>query len=112
MAAKKIVQTEEDVFGLALRVLGDVWADRVDKKAEKELFSRMAEVDGIQDYLRATLSDDVKRYFQASSEPERDQIRGAFNRTLYFRSLLKAPAPKKEEKPKKAKRDLGITRYG
>ena len=101
MAAKKPV--EVDVFELALKTLGDVWADRVDKKVEAQLFSELSTVDGLQDYLRATMSDDVKRYYMASTDTERENVRGAMMRTMYWRSLLRKSNPKKKITAPKAK---------
>lgn len=79
----------------------------IDKKVEKELFEKLVEVEGFMEYLRATCEADIHRYFTATNEKERDMIRGAYSRALYFKSLLVNKADKETMKTKlKTKRHL------
>lgn len=85
-------ENEEEVLNLALDSIGDFTDLKLDKKFEKEVFDNVAGIDGVKEYLRDTIAQDVKRYFKASTDSERDQVRGAYSRTLYLRSLIIDPA--------------------
>lgn len=81
--------TMEDISDLAIQTVGPLFADeRISREEEFVIFEQMNKIEGLDDYLRNTMSKDVKRYFQASSEKEREQVRGAYARALYFRGLL------------------------
>jgi hypothetical protein len=94
---KKEIDLIEDLFGTS-----------VDKKKERELFESLAHVEGLRDYLRATIADDVKRYYAASTPLEQALIRGASDRTRYFLKLLR-----ERQAPVKAgsKKIPGVKRY-
>ena len=79
---------EEQILRLAADTLVDLYGNMPEKKEEVELFSRLNQVEGFTDYLRATLANDVKRFFKASSPAEQLQIRGAYARTLYLKGRL------------------------
>lgn len=56
------------------------------------------------EWLRATLSEDVKRYFNAASPVEQLMVKGAYNRTRYLLKLLQSTPEPKEKKTLKSKR--------
>lgn len=78
----------------------------VDKKAEKDLFELLSDVEGFRDYLRATISDDVKRYYGATTPLEQAVIRGAVDRTRYFLKMIRERAV-----PVKTSKIPGVKRY-
>lgn len=106
MATKKNKMTEDELLGLAVEILGDVWDYKLDKKDEADLFKKISTISGSADYFRTTLAEDVKRYFNATSEKERDTIRGAMSRTMYWRGLIReaGAGKKKDTKPLKLAR--------
>lgn len=67
---------------------GDIESIEIAKEGKEEIFTDLAGVDGILDFLRDTMVNDIKRYFAAQNDHERDLIRGAFSRTAYLRSQV------------------------
>lgn len=96
--------SENELLEKAVAVLGNVWDTSVDKASEKKLFEALSSIEDMAPYLRDTLAQDVKRYFSATTDKERDMIRGAMARTMYWRGLLRT----RGEKPKKT---LDLKRY-
>ena len=54
-----------------------------------EMFGAFGSNDNFQRFLRDMCNRDVKLYFQANSDVDRNQIRGAYARTNFFISLIK-----------------------
>lgn len=82
--------------------------ETIDKKLENEVFNDLKNVSGLQEYLLQTLGSDMKRYFSASTDIERSQVRGAFSRTAYLSGKITA-AEKMEvykEDTKNKRKDL------
>ncbi len=50
------------------------------------IFKDMSQIDGLMEYLRDTMSMDIKRYFSAPIE-QQQIIMGAYHRTKYFYDL-------------------------
>ena len=65
-------------------ILDNPRESEIGNKLEVETFGSLKGNDYLTEYLRKTLGCDVKRYFSASSDNERSQIRGAFSRTAYL----------------------------
>jgi hypothetical protein len=55
-----------------------------DVELNPDVLRDLAHVDGIIEFLRATMNRDVIRYFDAQSDADRNMIRGAYNRTDYL----------------------------
>ena len=68
--------------------LGNIGSITIDNDQFKDCLSEVSRIDDFRDYLKETMSADIKRYFYASKE-QQDAIRGAFQRTKYFYDLLK-----------------------
>lgn len=58
----------------------------VDRQHEQEIREVLGNIRGLPEFLKMTMSADMRRYFSASPE-EQEQIKGAFRRTAYFLSL-------------------------
>jgi len=86
---KKEDLTESEIELMFAETLGDVTEYLIDKKSEIEMFKDLSSVDGYADYLRATAAKDMQRYFGAENEKQRDVVRGAMSRTIYFKTKLK-----------------------
>lgn len=69
-------------------LIGDVNNYGIEKEMEGELFNDLSVVNGIKEYLDATMANDMQRYFAATDEKQRDIVRGAFARTAYLKSRL------------------------
>ena len=67
-----------------------------------ELADTLATVKGLPEYLKKTMSSDVRRYFSAPAD-QQQYIKGAFHRTLYLLSLT---VPKQQYESYKTKLSL------
>lgn len=76
-------EVEEKLFELASE-LGDPFEDSIDPEFEKSVMKDLRNVDGFHEYLRLTMSQDLKRYFAASNDTMRDQIKGHFSLAAYI----------------------------
>ena len=54
-----------------------------------EMFGAFGSNDTFQRFLRDMCQRDIRLYFQANNDIERNQIRGAYARTNFFISLIK-----------------------
>lgn len=81
------------------KLIVDKWGEdldsSIDKKTEDAIFVKVSEVDGFNEYLRQTITKDIKRYFSALPA-QQQEVRGALMRTAYIRSkIIEASNPKK-----------------
>ncbi len=65
-------------------VMENPFGSSIDKKFENEVFKTLQGSEGFTEYLRETLGQDMKRYFAASTESARDQIKGHFSFAVYL----------------------------
>lgn len=63
--------------------------DIIDKQDEARIFSEMAKIDGLHEYLRLLMSRDLKFHFSTKKE-DQDLTRGAFYRTEWLSKKIKA----------------------
>jgi hypothetical protein len=68
----------------------------IPKEESEKLFNAVADIDGAFEYFRSTLESDMKRYFNATSDEDRNMIRGAYNRTMYFYKIMKGKLDKQK----------------
>jgi hypothetical protein len=61
----------------------------INKGMEREVAKGLSEVVGLKDFLKETMSADMRRYF-AASEAEQPNIKGAFSRTVYLLGLARS----------------------
>ncbi len=69
--------------------LGNLEENSLTKEQEVLVFKALSMVDGIQEFFRDTMAKDLRRYFVAQDDKEREMIRGAFLRTEYMRNGIK-----------------------
>ena len=75
-----------------------VFDNNIDKKEEAKIFEAIANIEGITEYFKATLSADIKRHFTCAKE-QQNIVEGAYSRTMYFYKLImKALAQKVDKK--------------
>lgn len=100
--------TDDEVIEIIQRSFGDIDTDDsvIDSDEEARLFKEMAGIDGLQDYLRKTMALDMKRAFGAQPVSQM-LIRGAFQRTAFFRKKLRD----REDKPKTKNLKVSSARY-
>lgn len=87
--AKKLAKqylTEDDLAQLLVEY---VESSNQSKEEIDLMFEDLKKVEGFQEYLSNTLSADKDRYFGAGSPMEQLMVKGAYNRTLYYRSKLR-----------------------
>jgi hypothetical protein len=80
--------TEAELALAYAESLGDVTDYKLSQEDEQRMFEDLNSVDNFSDYLRATSAKDIQRYFAAETDKQRDIVRGAVSRTLYFRGML------------------------
>lgn len=80
--------TTEELGFMYAKTLGDVMEYTIEPKQERELFEKLKKVEGLFDYLRATTAKDIQRYFMASSDSQREAVKGALGRTIYFKNKV------------------------
>jgi len=71
-------------------------ADKIDVEQTKLFFKDLSGVENIDDILKSMLKADRIRYFNAPPESQ-NQIKGAFNRTLYWLNEIRKARDKKEK---------------
>ena len=92
--------TIEDISSLAIKTLGPLFTNEIlTKQDEYDIFDKIAEIPGSEDYFRDTMSRDLKRFFASQSDAAREQVRGAYSRPLYMRSLLNRKEDGSVQKP-------------
>jgi hypothetical protein len=91
---------DSDIGFMYAEKLGNVNEYTFPKKEEKKLFENLSAVDSFVDYLRATTAKDIQRYFAAEDDRQRDIIRGALSRTMFFHGMTKGRSSSKETKIK------------
>lgn len=89
----KIVEVERQMDEVELasklaELLGDLNSVDLTKDGAKDIYRDMGRIDGSIDAYKEIMMNDIKRYFAAQTEKERDTIRGAFARTAYLRSQM------------------------
>lgn len=68
----------------------------VSEKEILELFSTYGDNEVFRRLLRDLCANDIRVYFQASNDEDRRTIRGAYQRTNYFISLIKKANDKRK----------------
>lgn len=69
----------------------------VDKEQEKLIFKELFQVENIQDYLKAVMAVDIKRYFVSQKE-QQDYIKGGYDRLMQFLVKIQKASPLDIEK--------------
>ena len=82
------MKTFEELVDEIAQVLPNPIDGFVEKGLEREVAKSLAEVVGLKEFLKATLSADMRRYF-AASPVEQERIKGSFARTVYLLGLAR-----------------------
>lgn len=69
----------------------------------EKVFAETKGSDALVEFLYETMGQDMIRYFNASTDAERNQIKGAFSRTKYLRSKLLGADDPTRTAPKEAR---------
>lgn len=92
--------TEDFLCYELAKKLGDPQEYVIEKKMEDEFFMDLSRVNGVTNFLRATMGKDMQRAF-GSPEDQKKMVQGAFARTSYFLTKIRnANKPKPEVKEK------------
>lgn len=86
--------TFDQLVDMLAQTIDDAAEASVPKGLEKEVGKALSEVVGFKEFLRATMSTDMRRYFAASPE-EQKNIKGAFSRTVYLLALARSGSPER-----------------
>ena len=78
--------TEADLELLLLESYGDIFDDEVERAEEEVILKQVGDVEGFVQYMRKMANNDMRRYFAAVTDKDRDVIRGAFARTVYLKN--------------------------
>lgn len=69
---------------------GDIGDYEIDPKEEKRMYDELQSIDYLQPYLRGIIARDMQLYFSATTDQQRDIIKGRIARTASMRSKLVA----------------------
>jgi hypothetical protein len=109
---KKNPLTEDEVLSLYAQTITDCYDATISPKLHEQIMTALAGVEGYSDFLRATISKDMQRYFNAQTPLDQLLIKGAANRTLYFKSCIhKSKNSSDTDGNNVIKETLGIKRY-
>ena len=78
--------TEGDLEVLLLESYDDIIDDGIEKAEEEVILKQVGDVEGFVQYMRKMANNDMRRYFAAVTDKDRDVIRGAFARTVYLKN--------------------------
>ena len=76
------------------------------------MFDELSRNEDLKAFLKYLIVHDTKEYFKASSESDRDKIKGKYIRAKYLYRKLLAPQAKKKEKPVERADRKVAGRYG
>jgi len=82
MATKKY--TVEELLIMLAEAMPNPTEVTIDKKFEDQIFAQLAQIEGIDDYLRETLGFDMQRYFNVVTDIDRAMVKGGYHRVAYF----------------------------
>lgn len=88
----------DEILKALVGVMDATPENNITKELEASTFGSLQGNDSITQYLRETMSSDIKRYFSVSSDKERDQIKGAFSRTSYLLGKIVTHNTKEKKK--------------
>lgn len=100
--------SEKELERELLSRYGDLTEYVIDNSAVIKIFKDLKKVDGYIQYLQSTIAKDILRYFTAVSDLQRENIKGAFARTLYFKNKIMTS----EDNMVSKKPSLDLKRYG
>lgn len=90
--------TEDQVLSLYVDSV-DIGDLNISKEFEKKMFEKLSAIEEFPEYLRLTINRDTQRYFSSQTPLEQMMIKGASQRTLFFKSNLIKTKDAKEVKP-------------
>lgn len=62
--------------------------EQITPELTAEVFASLASIEGLLEYFKATMGQDMKRYFAASTDAERSQIKGHYSLAAYMRGKM------------------------
>lgn len=80
--------TDIELAAELCRRLGDLDSTTITQKEGEKIYKELGGIDGFVELLRDTMVNDIRRYFAAQTEKERDIIRGGFARTAYWKAII------------------------
>jgi hypothetical protein len=99
--------SESDLMIRFAEHFGDIGDYQIDKEEEKRMFEELRSVDYLQPYLRAQIARDMQLYFAATTDLQRELIKGRIARTAFLRSRLA-----QETQPEEVTTKMKGLRYG
>lgn len=99
---KEAAKLEEELINALAECIDPNLALYDEEKAR--IFTELSKIEGIQEFWRAVMAQDMRLYFQAGSDKERDAIRGAYSRVAWVRAGIKNVKVKKDLDASVAKR--------
>lgn len=67
---------------------GDLDSTTITHEEGEKIYKELGAIDGLVELLRDTMVNDIRRYFAAQTEKERDIIRGGFARVAYWKAII------------------------
>lgn len=88
--------TEDEILDLYMETLDNPLDALVEPEDLVRIFEEMAKIEGIQKMFRNMSGMDMKLFWLAKSDTERDRIRGHASALTYIRGMMKNIEEKKE----------------
>lgn len=88
--------TEDEILDMYMSTLGNPIDAMIEPEDLIRIFEEMAKIEGIQKMFHDMSGMDMKLFWLAKSDTERDHIRGHASCIMYIRSMMKNIQEKKE----------------
>lgn len=89
MAKKKEDNRIDELLNELVTLTGNPFDIEYDEKEAVRVIIDIGKVDGAMEFLIAMMGRDIKLYFNAQTDLDRAQIKGAYSRTAWIRGIIK-----------------------
>lgn len=81
--------TLDEIMEAFVETMGNPLDYEINKDEQFALFVDLGKVDGLEDWLRTAMGEDIKRHFKAGTDEQRAHVKGEFGRTLKILVMLR-----------------------
>lgn len=81
--------SEDELLDMLSQVIGNPMETQIDPDDHVRIIDEMSKIEGVQEFFRNTMGIDMRLYFLAKSDKERDIVRGHYNCLAWLRKQMK-----------------------
>lgn len=85
----KVKMTLDEIVAAFIDTMGNPLDSENNKDEQYVLFKELSTIDGLDEWLRTSMGEDIKRHFSASNDEQRAHVKGEFARTLRILTMLR-----------------------